>query len=301
MFIFLFYLQEDIRQADTIGPPIRVIGLTKSRNEPLGVHIGKHFDGCIYIKRILPGTLVEKQGLLSVGDIIKEINGEPAPSDPMAVEERLSTTDGSLTLKVIPSFRETQGNCHVFLRCHFDHKHRQDDQSAKTENILLFQKKDIIEITDQSDSRWWLATLTDGSGKCGLVPSLKYEQMRRTYSTTFKGEKLFRGKKKVVYRASEHALFDCLDVPVYEEVTTMPPMERKLIVLMGADGAGRRDLKEKLILNDPSQYVSILPDTSRAARDDERSGVGYHFVDRKKMFSNISAGLLAFLNVFAIL
>lgn len=39
----------------------------------------------------------------------------------------------------------------------------------------------------------------------------------------------------------------------------MPPFQRKTLVLVGANGVGRRSLKEKLIKSDPRRFASALP------------------------------------------
>lgn len=39
----------------------------------------------------------------------------------------------------------------------------------------------------------------------------------------------------------------------------MPPFRRKTLVLIGAQGVGRRSLKNKLILWDPDRYGTTVP------------------------------------------
>lgn len=58
------------------------------------------------IARILHGGMVAQQGLLHVGDIIKEVNGQPVGSDPRALQELLRSASGSVILKILPSYQE---------------------------------------------------------------------------------------------------------------------------------------------------------------------------------------------------
>lgn len=58
------------------------------------------------IARILHGGMVAQQGLLHVGDIIKEVNGQPVGSDPRALQELLRNASGSVILKILPSYQE---------------------------------------------------------------------------------------------------------------------------------------------------------------------------------------------------
>lgn len=53
--------------------------------------------------------------------------------------------------------------------------------------------------------------------------------------------------------------FDRHELLIYEEVARMPPFRRKTLVLIGAQGVGRRSLKNKLILWDPDRYGTTVP------------------------------------------
>lgn len=62
--------------------------------------------GELVIARILHGGMVAQQGLLHVGDIIKEVNGQLVGSDPRALQELLRSASGSVILKILPSYQE---------------------------------------------------------------------------------------------------------------------------------------------------------------------------------------------------
>lgn len=62
--------------------------------------------GEMVITRILHGSSIDRQGMLHVGDIIREVNGREVGSDPHHLQELLRDCSGSITLKVLPSYRD---------------------------------------------------------------------------------------------------------------------------------------------------------------------------------------------------
>lgn len=55
------------------------------------------------------------------------------------------------------------------------------------------------------------------------------------------------------------AEFDRYELQIYEEVARMPPFQRKTLVLIGAQGVGRRSLKNRLIVLNPLRYGTTVP------------------------------------------
>lgn len=53
--------------------------------------------------------------------------------------------------------------------------------------------------------------------------------------------------------------FDRHELRIYEEVAKVPPFRRKTLVLIGAQGVGRRSLKNKLMVSDPQRYGTTVP------------------------------------------
>lgn len=53
--------------------------------------------------------------------------------------------------------------------------------------------------------------------------------------------------------------FDRYELQTYEEVARMPPFQRKTLVLIGAQGVGRRSLKNRLIVVNPLRYGTTVP------------------------------------------
>lgn len=280
------------------GPPIRVVGLANNPKEPLGISLARHDDGCIYIQRIMRGTLVDRQGLFNVGDIIKEINGQPVGGDPDKVLQQMQSGGSEgVTVKCVPSFKDLRGTkCQLFYRCHFEYSPNEDKQFPKGETGLSFQSGDIVEILDQSDADWWQAKHVD-QAHVGIIPSLRYEQTRKASNLISKkkqnkilGKFRNKGKRKIVYQTCNSSIFDCFDVRLYEEVVRMPAVESKVIALVGAQGLGKKSVVTRLISNYADCYVTVTPDTSREPREEEIQKKGYNFLDKGEMHQDILSG-----------
>lgn len=62
--------------------------------------------GEMVITRILHGSSIDRQGMLHVGDVIREVNGRTVGSNPHDLQELLRDCSGTITLKVLPSYRD---------------------------------------------------------------------------------------------------------------------------------------------------------------------------------------------------
>ncbi|KAL0597730.1 MAGUK p55 subfamily member 2 [Plecturocebus cupreus] len=345
-------------------PPdaVRMVGIRKTAGEHLGVTFRVE-GGELVIARILHGGMVAQQGLLHVGDIIKEVNGQLVGSDPRALQELLRNASGSVILKILPSYQEPHLPRQVFVKCHFDYDPARDSLIPCKEAGLHFNAGDLLQIVNQDDANWWQACHVEG-GSAGLIPSQLLEEKRKAFVkrdlelTPNSGRRTppphipnlesdralpaslthlpiardpmrqpFRKEKEAndVFDHQECSLlafslpensappspcslvssaislcpeFDRHELLIYEEVARMPPFRRKTLVLIGAQGVGRRSLKNKLIMWDPDRYGTTVPspptsiplDTSRRPKDSEREGQGYSFVSRGEMEADIRAG-----------
>uniref|UniRef100_A0A8D0PE76 MAGUK p55 scaffold protein 2 n=2 Tax=Sus scrofa TaxID=9823 RepID=A0A8D0PE76_PIG len=269
---------------------------------PDAVRMGVTFrveGGELVIARILHGGMVAQQGLLHVGDIIKEVNGQPVGSDPRALQELLRSASGSVILKILPSYQEPHLPRQVFVKCHFDYDPARDSLIPCKEAGLRFSAGDLLQIVNQDDANWWQACHVEG-GSAGLIPSQLLEEKRKAFvkrdleltpnSGTLCGSLSGKKKKRMMYLTTKNAEFDRHELLIYEEVARMPPFRRKTLVLIGAQGVGRRSLKNKLIMWDPDRYGTTVPYTSRRPKDSEREGQGYSFVSRAEMEADIRAG-----------
>lgn len=50
--------------------------------------------------------MIDRQGLLHVGDIIKEVNGKDVGNNPTELQDMLKDCSGGITLKILPSYRD---------------------------------------------------------------------------------------------------------------------------------------------------------------------------------------------------
>jgi len=274
------------------GEPIRMVGLHKSPREPLGVTFKMEGEDLV-IARIMCGSMIERQGLLHVGDIITEINGQNVVNmDPEKIQEILKSTTGKMTLKVIPSYQEGPAASQVFMKSYIDYDPSKDGVHPCPEAGLSFKKGDILQILSQDDVNYWQAKHLE-SDKVGLIPSQVLEEKRRSFVKHQEHNRpgIFscgaKKGEKIMYQSQNFSDFDRHEVMIYEEVAHMPPFQRKTLVLIGAPGVGRRTLKNRLILSNPDSYSTPVAYTSRAPREGEVSGKGYFFASRKDMEGDI--------------
>lgn len=84
----------------------------------------------LVIARILYGGMIDRQGLLHVGDIIKEVNGQEVGSNPTQLQEMLKDCSGGITLKILPSYIDSatppqvwlaHGHTDTAARCQWGH------------------------------------------------------------------------------------------------------------------------------------------------------------------------------------
>lgn len=94
----------------------------------------------------------------------------------------------------------------------------------------------------------------------------------------------------MMYLTAKNAEFDRHELQIYEEVARMPPFQRKTLILIGAQGVGRRSLKNRLVVLHPTRFGTTVPHTSRRPRSDEQDGQSYRFVTRLEMETDIKAG-----------
>lgn len=271
----------------------RIIGIQKKAGEPMGVTF-RIENGELVIARILHGSSIDRQGMLHTGDIIREVNGREVSCNPQELQEVLKASSGSITLKVVPSYRDSPAPPQVYLKPHFNYNPAIDNLIPCKEAGLAFTKGEILHVVNREDPNWWQARKVVGEGT-GLIPSQFLEEKRKAFvrrdwdtSGLLCGLRLSKKKKKkIMYLTSKNAEFDRYELQIYEEVTKMPPFQRKTLVLIGAQGVGRRSLKNRLIVMNPLRYGTTVPFTSRPAREEERDGQNYCFVTREQMEHDI--------------
>ncbi|KAK6470240.1 MAGUK p55 subfamily member 2 isoform X1 [Huso huso] len=277
---------------------VRMVGIRKVAGEHLGVTFRVESSELV-IARILHGGMIDQQALLHVGDIIKEVNGKEVGNDPKVLQEMLKEASGSVVLKILPSYQEPHPPRQVFVKCHFDYDPAHDSLIPCKEAGLKFNSGDILQIVNQEDLNWWQACHVEG-GSAGLIPSQLLEEKRKAFvkrdlelaatAGALCGGISGKRKKKMMYLTTKNAEFDRHELLIYEEVAKMPPFRRKTVVLIGAQGVGRRSMKNKLMVSDPARYGTTIPYTSRRAKDDETDGQMYSFASRSEMEQDIKNG-----------
>ncbi|NWH77536.1 MPP6 protein, partial [Piaya cayana] len=291
---------------------IRILGIHKRAGEPLGITFRVENNDLV-VARIFHGGLIDRQGLLHVGDIIKEVNGHEVGNNPKELQELLKNSSGSITLKIVPSYRDTVipqqvmyilclsfvnfYTFQVFVKCHVDYNPYNDNLIPCKEAGLKFSKGEILQIVNCEDPNWWQASHVKEERSAGLIPSQFLEEKRKAFvrrdwdnSGPFCGTISSKKKKKMMYLTTRNAEFDRHEIQIYEEVAKMPPFQRKTLVLIGAQGVGRRSLKNRFIVLHPTRFGTTVPFTSRKPRDDEKDGQAYRFVSRAEMEMDIKAG-----------
>ncbi|XP_075774517.1 MAGUK p55 subfamily member 2 isoform X3 [Pelodiscus sinensis] len=282
-------------------PPdaVRMVGIRKTAGEHLGVTFRVE-RGELVVARILHGGMIDQQGLLHVGDVIKEVNGQEVGNDPKVLQEMLKNATGSVGLKILPSYQEPHPPRQVFVKSHFDYDPASDSLIPCREAGLKFTAGDLLQIVNQDDPNWWQACHVEG-GSAGLIPSQLLEEKRKAFvkrdlevpptsAGALCGSISGKKKKRMMYLTTKNAEFDRHELLIYEEVARVPPFRRKTLVLIGAQGVGRRSLKNKLLMSDQARYGTTIPYTSRKPKDHEKDGQGYCFVSRGEMEADIKAG-----------
>ena len=165
------------------SPPvdaIRMIGIRKLNDEPLGITVRVNENGDLEIARIMHGGMIDKQGLLHEGDIIKEINGEVVTT-PEELQEKLRLAKGSITLKVVPSYYDVPISSQVYMKALFSYDPNRDKLIPAKAAGLAFQEGDILQIISQEDIHWWQAKNLKTPSLKGLIPSLYLEERRKAF------------------------------------------------------------------------------------------------------------------------
>lgn len=280
--------------------PIRVVGLRRQPDEPLGLTVQVDESGNMIIARILGGSTAARQELLRIGEVILEVNGKTVRS-PEELQQAIQEAKENLSLKLAPGIatdanRLLKSTC--YMRALFDYDPSEDTLLPCREIGLPFQKGDILQIVDQADPNWWQARRVEGEslGSPGLIPSLELEERRKAFvppeadfvhKISICGTRISKKKKRKMYQSKSNGEFDAAELLLYEEVARMPPFRRKTLALVGPRGVGRRTLKNRLINSDPDKFGTIVPYTSRPPRVLEEDGKSYWFTDRESMETDI--------------
>ncbi|KOC69492.1 Peripheral plasma membrane protein CASK, partial [Habropoda laboriosa] len=93
---------------------VRLVQFQKNTDEPMGITLKMNEDGKCVVARIMHGGMIHKQATLHVGDEIREINGIPVANQSVnALQKILREARGSVTFKIVPSYRSAPPPCEV--------------------------------------------------------------------------------------------------------------------------------------------------------------------------------------------
>ncbi|XP_068912692.1 peripheral plasma membrane protein CASK isoform X2 [Tenebrio molitor] len=309
---------------------VRLVQFQKNTDEPMGITLKMNEDGKCIVARIMHGGMIHRQATLHVGDEIREINGISVMNQSVnALQKILREARGSVTFKIVPSYRSAPPPCElfrikplpvlIFVRAQFDYDPLEDELIPCAQAGIAFKTGDILQIISKDDHHWWQARKDNAAGSAGLIPSPELQEWRAACAAMEKTKQeqdvekgctshangcdgttvncsIFGRKKKQYkdkYLAKHNAVFDQLDLVTYEEVVklpmTDPAFQRKTLVLLGAHGVGRRHIKNTLIAKHPDQYAYPIPHTTRQPRADEENGRNYFFVSHDEMMADIAA------------
>lgn len=88
-----------------VGEAIKMVGIRKKPNEPLGLTVELDEYNQLTVARIIAGGMIDKQGLLNAGDVILEVNGIGVHT-PEELQTEISRAKESVTLKIGPNVDE---------------------------------------------------------------------------------------------------------------------------------------------------------------------------------------------------
>ncbi|XP_022239757.1 peripheral plasma membrane protein CASK-like isoform X2 [Limulus polyphemus] len=288
---------------------VRLVQFQKNTDEPMGITLKLDETGKCIVARIMHGGMIHRQATLHVGDEIKEINGVPVANQSVeALQTMMREARGSVTFKIVPSYRSAPPPCEyfrinpppvlIYMRAQFDYNPLKDDLIPCAQAGISFRMGDILQIISKDDHNWWQAKKEGSDSTAGLIPSPELQEWRTAYVAMERTKNdqvncsIFGRKKKHYkdkYLAKHNAIFDQLDLVTYEEVVKLPAFKRKTLVLLGAHGVGRRHIKNTLIANHPDKYAYPIPHTTRAPRKMEENGKNYFFVSHDEMMTDIAA------------
>ncbi|XP_073953248.1 membrane palmitoylated protein 7-like protein metro isoform X3 [Choristoneura fumiferana] len=280
--------------ADEEEETVKIVQLVKS-DEPLGGAqsaepiVGATIKtdeetGKIVIARVMHGGAADRSGLIHAGDEVVAVNGVPVesktPADVLAI---LQSSEGTITFKLVPAFskggsRESK----VRVRALFNYSSAEDPYIPCKEAGLNFKKGDVLHIVSQDDAYWWQAR-REGERimRAGLIPSRALQEGR-----------IIHDRQTDPQSMDENDDFDREVIPTYEEVARLYPRPglARPLVLAGAPGVGRNELRRRLIATDPDKFVTPIPYTSRPQKQSEQNGKEYMFVSRETMEQDIAEG-----------
>uniref|UniRef100_H2YGE2 Uncharacterized protein n=1 Tax=Ciona savignyi TaxID=51511 RepID=H2YGE2_CIOSA len=278
-----------------------------------GATIAGDEKGNIVVARILKGGAADRSGLIHVNDILVEVNDVAAQGKkPEELIQLLAGLSGPLTFKLIPGeavveprTEEVGGSVEclilwmgyrlsLYLRSRYKYHPKSDPLIPCQEAGLDFNPGDVLRVVSKDDASWWQAIkYMSDSCKIRCLNSPRPDKHQLTP---------VKSQGDYVYLCGwKHAMLEPPTFPPYEVVSQFIPHQNGVgnthsptyrpIVLVGPQGVGRNELKDRLIDSNPAHYGVPVPHTSRSKQIGEMDGKDYHFVTREYMESGIRDNL----------
>uniref|UniRef100_A0A674BA24 Peripheral plasma membrane protein CASK n=1 Tax=Salmo trutta TaxID=8032 RepID=A0A674BA24_SALTR len=284
---------------------VRLVQFQKNTDEPMGITLKMNdLNHCI-VARIMHGGMIHRQGTLHVGDEIREINSISVANQTVEQLQRmLKEMRGSITFKIVPSYRTQGSSCEVmhcnfplpsllttssvdiYVRAQFEYDPSRDDLIPCKEAGIPFRVGDIIQIISKDDHNWWQGKLENTkNGTAGLIPSPELQEWRVACIAMEKTKQeqqascTWFGKKKKQYKDKYLAKHNA-DLVTYEEVVKLPAFKRKTLVLLGKTHSSQNTLTDL--------FAYPISRTTQLPKKDEENGKNYYFVSHDQMMQDIS-------------
>uniref|UniRef100_A0A1I7ZPN6 MAGUK p55 subfamily member 2 n=1 Tax=Steinernema glaseri TaxID=37863 RepID=A0A1I7ZPN6_9BILA len=275
---------------DDEGIAVKIVRLVKTA-EPLGATIKCLPDGVVCIARVIAGGVADRSASIHVGDHVLEVNGvSVAGMSPTEIVDILSRDGDTVVFKLtparVPIVTDESFQQHTHVRALKDYDGSADMMHPCPEAALSFHKGDILEILVSDEVHWYQARcLGNGSLANGEADSAHSPAGVGVFRVGLMPSELLQRKRHPKQDGAS-------DSPWYEPVCRWNPRSNLLrpVVLIGAHGVGRSELRRCLLNSFPQKYCSTVPHTSRAPRPNEVDGVDYHFSTRAQMETWIREG-----------
>ncbi|XP_030746571.1 peripheral plasma membrane protein CASK-like [Sitophilus oryzae] len=129
---------------------VRLVQFQKNTDEPMGITLKMDEDAKCIVARIMHGGMIHRQATLHVGDEIREINGIPVANQSVnALQRILREARGSVTFKIVPSYRSAPPPCEIFVRAQFCYDPLEDDLIPCAQAGIAFNIGDILQVRKQ--------------------------------------------------------------------------------------------------------------------------------------------------------
>ncbi|GAA6108256.1 peripheral plasma membrane protein CASK isoform X2 [Tachysurus ichikawai] len=194
---------------------VRLVQFQKNTDEPMGITLKMNEQNHCIVARIMHGGMIHRQGTLHIGDEIREINSISVANQTVEqLQKMLREMRGSITFKIVPSYRMQQSSCEkespptsrqspangnssvnssildlpstiqpkarqIYVRAQFEYEPAKDELIPCKEAGIRFRVGDIIQIINKDDHNWWQGRLENTkNGTAGLIPSPELQEWR---------------------------------------------------------------------------------------------------------------------------